>query len=218
MSRDLPISGRSARAVVLAVAGLALSAQSLPPLTDVLARGYRPFVVPSEAMLPTLEVQDRLVAKMSFAKPVARGDLVMIEVGDSIWIKRVAAIPGDRIAVKGGLVELNGRILAQRDTGKRVLALAHSRMTARILSEQFPGEAKPHLIADSGPGTGDDYPLRTMRPDEYFMLGDNRDNSADSRFEPRQGLGLGSITRKRILGRAEYIYWRKRTGDVRITL
>ena len=80
-----------------------------------------------------------------------------------------------------------------------------------ILSEQFPGEKSSHEIMDEGYSQQDDWPKIKLGPKEYFFLGDNRDNSADSRF----GLdmqGLGVVSEDRVLGRVLFRYWRQGSG------
>jgi len=199
---------------------LSLGGQSLPPIEDVLVRGYRPFVMPSESMLPTIEIGDRLSATMQLDKPLSRGELVLVKTRGTVFVERVAALPGDRFAMKDGVVILNGRRISQTDTGVSQISQASPNRPGRILEEQFPGEAKAHRVLDLGPTSGDDYPEIVLPEGQYFLLGDNRDNSADSRFGGGASgdFGLGLVRRDAIVGLPKYIYWRKRMGSVLINL
>ena len=121
----------------------------------------RPFVVktywiPSESMVPTLEVGDRLFVNKFiylFTKP-KRGDIVVfdsLETDDEL-IKRVVAAPGDRVRVRNGVLRVNG---------------------------DFPDE--PYTVPIVFPDGSDFGPTRLSR-EEVFVMGDNRGNSRDSRF------------------------------------
>ena len=120
----------------------------------------RPFVVeafyiPSESMVPTLEVGDRVFVNKfiyRFSKP-ERGDIIVfqsVEGGDQTLIKRVVGVEGDEIRVQSGLLFVNGE--AQ--------------------NEPYLNDAVP---------TNDFYGPLTVPEDHIFVMGDNRGNSADSR-------------------------------------
>lgn len=81
----------------------------------------------------------------------------------------------------------------------------------QILSEQLPGEIRPHRITDLGVSPADDWQEAKLGPDEYFFLGDNRDKSADSRFTS-EVMGLGIVSKERIIGRPLFRYWRAGIG------
>ncbi|MCA1718871.1 MAG: signal peptidase I [Actinobacteria bacterium] len=121
----------------------------------------RPFVVksfwiPSESMVPTLEVGDRIFVNRfiyRFIEP-ARGDIVVfgsLETDEEL-IKRVVAVPGDRVRVRNGKLRVNG---------------------------DFPDE--PYAVPMVFPDGSDFGPTRVPKG-EVFVMGDNRPNSHDSRF------------------------------------
>jgi len=184
------------------VAGLILIA----PFALLASGAYKTFHIPAESMRPTLDVGDMIVARMSPPAVLDRGDIVLVNNGGSIYIKRVAGLPGDRIAVQGGIVLLNGRPVPQRQVGTERVPLDAFGDTVRRLSEQFPGEASPHEIYDAGESAGDDFSEVTVPPGHVFLLGDNRDHSADSRFpHEEQGLG-GPVARTDVRGVPLFFY------------
>lgn len=162
-----------------------------------------------------------------FGKLPARGDIVVLEHPTTRvdYIKRVIGLPGDTIELRGGALFINGkpvkrevqpmlsvpvddnmpgpdstlgRFLDRDASGKEVLELP-------IVRETLPGGATFDTI-DMGPGyMTDDYGPITVPADHLFLMGDNRDGSADSRVSvDRKGLG-GPVPFDAIAGRAEII-------------
>ncbi len=131
------------------------------------------FYIPSGSMEPTLMVNDRiLVAKFIYRfEPVRRGDVIVFRYPlnpQRDFVKRVVGLPGEMVALKEGVVYINGEPVSEK------------------------GYA---LKPDFG-----NYGQVTVPAHEYFVLGDNRNNSEDSRF-------FGYVPRANIVGRALFIYW-----------
>ena len=147
------------------------------------------FYIPSLSMAPTLKINDRvLVNKLSYdLHDVHRGDLVVFEnPGDENsttkdLIKRVVGLPGETIEARDGRVLINGQVLDEPYLERDVTtqgAICHT--------ETKPGCDGPDKIV--------------VPPDSYFVMGDNRANSRDSRF-------IGAIPGSRIIGRAFVRVW-----------
>ena len=192
-----------------AIIGLWLLLQVLLwPVPDWVHSFYHPYYASSFSMAPSIEQFDRFVAHMRGFDPVKRGDVVIVAARDREWVKRVAGVPGDHIAMREGQVILNGTVVPQAKVGTETRSLSTEPPEQYTrLREQFPGEARPHEIFDSGHQPYDDVAEIVLGPGEYFLLGDNRDNSADS----RHGVvldGLGIVERKRIKGRVLFRVWR----------
>lgn len=156
-----------------------------------------------------------------------RGDVVILTpLGTNTdYIKRVIGLPGDRIEVRGGLVIINGQAVKQDRLGDRLVPVD---LNDPCTPEEYPGRriAKPDgslwctlpIVRETLPNgrtyetvdtdrdsVGDSYGPITVPEGQYFMMGDNRDHSADSRFPQWQrGLG-GPVSWEQIGGRAEFI-------------
>ncbi len=176
-------------ASVLAAAGVALIART--SLAD-------HYVVPSGSMLPTVQLEDHvLVSKLAYGVRLPllrgyvarfrgpdRGDVVVLTAPDTadVLLKRVVALPCDRVVVHDGHLEVNGRpvpVEARDDVPYEALG------------------AKPHAL-DLDDGGGPDVGPLTLPHDRYLVLGDHRGNSRDGRF-------FGLVDRDAILGRVEGI-------------
>ncbi len=141
---------------------------------------YQNFKVPSVSMTPTLRVGDRFMARrLDPAAAVARGEVVvfMDEASGRYFVKRVVGLPGETVRMKARRVYVDGVRLDE----------PYVRPTE--------GGPKPER---------DDYPPTMLDAVSYFLLGDNRDNSYDSRF-------IGPVKREAIVARALYVYF---PGDV----
>ncbi|MHA6722062.1 signal peptidase I [Sphingomonas sp. RS2018] len=178
--------------------------------------GYS-FVTPTFHLLPP--IKGRLLGSMP-----ERGDVVIVTPpGTKVdWIKRVVGLPGDRIQVQGGVLYLNGRAVPRRAMGDRLIPVdANTKCTGdrdvqvtgsdgraycrvAIFRETLPG-GRSYDTIDMGWSPGDDYGPSVVPADHVFLMGDNRDNSADSRFSAaEEGLG-GAVPWENIGGRAEFI-------------
>jgi len=162
-----------------------------------------------------------------FGKTPERGDIVIVTPpGQSDdYIKRVIGLPGDTIEVRGGRLVINGKAVKSERrppvmvpvdvnvpcgiefSGFQVRAAdgnAYCRLP--IVRETLPNGVSYDTI-DLGQSAGDDYGPVKVPADHLFLMGDNRDRSADSRFDlgpPENGLG-GPVPWENIGGRAEFI-------------
>lgn len=167
-------------------------------------RQFRAFYIPSGSMRPTLEVGDRIYPRDLDPKGPTRGEVVLYQLGTELRIGRVVGLAGDSVALVGGIVVINGKPVPQKQAGTE--AADESGVLARKLLEQLPGEARPHAILDQQATPQDDFAAVAVPAGHVFLLGDNRDNSADSRF-PRDSVGVGMLPVGDLRGRIDFIAW-----------
>lgn len=191
------------------IAGVGLLAVAINfVLTDPNRLRYRSFYTPGESMAPTLPKNDRFIAFMGPSRPLRRGDLVLVRTDrGETYVKRVAALAGDRFEMRNGIVTLNGVATPQHLVGVDQVKGPLGTENAQKFVEQFPGELSHHEIYELGSSPGDDFSEITVRSGFVLVLGDNRDRSADSRFPISVGGLGGPIPMTRILGRPLYQSW-----------
>jgi len=188
---------------------------------------FEPFNIPSESMMPTLLVGDYLfVSKyaygysrhsMPFSPPVfdgrifedqpERGDVVVFKLpadNSTDYIKRVVGLPGDTIEVTNGVLSINGQPVKR----ERVDDFIHRDRFGNVrrmprYRETLPNGASYLTLDTRVNGELDNYGPVTVPEGHYFMMGDNRDNSQDSRV----GYVVGFVPAENLVGRAEFLFF-----------
>jgi signal peptidase I len=182
-----------------------------PTFVPVLLGRAKTYNIPAASMVPTLVPGDYVLATRGEIEPIKRGDVVVfrteIPSGTADYVKRVAAVEGDTIELKGGRVILNGKLVIQKVLRVERAVIDGVETPRTLLFEQFPGELQPHQIYDQvGRTMGDDFATVTVPAGHLFTLGDNRDVSADSRFS-KEEFGTGMVPTSKVSGHAYRIYW-----------
>ena len=137
-----------------------------------------------------------------------RGDVVVFRwPGDrsQIWVKRVIGLPGDRIGVSHGQVHIDGKPVAIEPAGAGAMETEDgSTIAAARFIETLPGGHEHPIFKMTAHGEFDDMPDVIVPPGHLFVMGDNRDNSADSRVPVRAG-GVGLLPVEDLVGRVDAI-------------
>ena len=193
----------------------------------------QPFTIPSSSMAPDLLTGDYiLVTKFSYGWSRAsapfvlpgrsgrlagrlprRGDVVVFRLPrdpSQVWVKRVIGLPGDQVRVVHGVVVVNGRPLPQTPLGAGTDADDPQRPVRRMRETGPDGRTRviQRALVD---GEGDDTGVYVTPPGNLFMMGDNRDDSADSRW-PRE-VGVGFLPVDDVLGPARVVALSWRPGS-----
>jgi len=200
-------------------------------LVVLLAKGAlaEPFYVPSGSMEPTLLIGDALLASKFpygystaslpiqiklpetgrvFGHTPKRGDVVVFRwPGDraQAWVKRVIGLPGDRIQMRQGQLFINDSPASLKPDGIGAAEDDNGGSEpARRYVETLPGGVSHEILKLYDNGPLDNTPEVTVPPGRLFVMGDNRDNSADSRVPVREG-GVGLLPMDNLVGRADAV-------------
>ena len=187
---------------------------------------FEPFNIPTGSMIPTLLIGDYLfVSKFSYGyskhslpfslplipgrvmfSPPERGDVVVFKKpsdNKTDYIKRVIGLPGDRIQVKEGRLYINSQIVERTRT--EPFAYEEGSRVALIPQyvETLPNGRKHVILELSDRGPLDDTPEYVVPAGHYFAMGDNRDNSQDSRVLSE----VGYIPAENLVGKAQVLFF-----------
>ena len=189
--------------------------------------GYEPFSIPSSSMVPTLLVGDYLfVSKFSYgysrySLPLGvplvpgrvlysepeRGDVVVFKLpsdNKTDYIKRIVGLPGDRIQVRDGVLAINGEPVKRERVADEVQYMPSGNVI-RIprFIETLPNGKRHYILESQGDfGPADNTDVYIVPDGHFFAMGDNRDNSQDSRYPQ-----VGFVPKKNLVGRAEFLFF-----------
>lgn len=196
---------------------------------------FEPFNIPSGSMKPTLEVGDYLFvhkpsygySRYSFPFGLApiegriwvrepkRGDVIVFKLPTNPrvdYIKRVIGLPGDTIQMKQGRLYINDELVERTPVGEADASEPdQGAIDATEYIETLPGGFKHHIYEESDYGMLDETWPMEVPEDHYFVMGDNRDHSQDSRVEEV----VGFVPLENIVGKADFIFF-STNGHARI--
>ncbi|MFY9657006.1 MAG: signal peptidase I [Methylocystis sp.] len=186
---------------------------------------FQPFNTPSRSMEPTLLQGDYFFANKfaygysRFSLPFAprlfsgrvlaaeprRGDVVVFALPREpqiVYVKRIIGLPGDRVQLIAGRLYINGEVVSRKP-----LTVATAEGDVPTYEETLPGGVT-HLIEEEYGDAAvlDNTEVFEVPPGSYFVLGDNRDNSVDSRVRPEKK-GIGYVPFENLIGRVAWIFF-----------
>ncbi|MBX7146986.1 MAG: signal peptidase I [Alphaproteobacteria bacterium] len=188
---------------------------------------YEPFNIPSGSMIPTLLVGDYLfVSKFAygysghslplinipvkgrlFFSPPERGDVVVFKLPTNTsidYVKRLIGLPGDEIQMKNGTLYINGEAVKRERIEDYIEDKGYGVKTiyAQYI-EILPNGKSHHILERSDDDMLDNTPVYKVPENHYFFMGDNRDNSEDSRVLSK----VGYVPEENLVGRADLLFF-----------
>ncbi len=218
LRRRLVVWGRQSKPPLLAL-GLVLVVRT------VVAEPYR---VPSPSMEPTLLIGDELIGSKfaygysKYSSPIGlmpdfsgrlfdrkpeRGDVIVFRLPrdpSTTYVKRLIGLPGDHVQMRMGRLYINGVIAPRRAVGTFANDVGGHRIVSTLYIETLPEGREHEIIEISDSDRHDDTPVFVVPPRHYFMMGDNRDNSLDSRVAESAG-GVGFVPEENLVARADLL-------------
>lgn len=189
---------------------------------------FEPFTIPSSSMEPGLLVGDYIVAtkwnygwskhSIPFSPPVLkdrvlevagkpkRGDVVVFKLPRDTrqtYVKRLIGLPGDRVQVRQGVLYVNDQPIPRTAAGD-ALDPDIDRTVAQF-REQMAGGPTYMTFDQGGDHPGDDTKVFIVPEEHYFFMGDNRDNSLDSRWTPEENGGVGYVPAENLVGKVRIV-------------
>jgi len=197
---------------------------------------FQPYTIPSSSMEPGLVTGDYIVvskwtygwsrASIPFDLPLVpathgarlfgrapqRGEVIVFrrpaDPSDTI-IKRLIGLPGDQVQVVKGAVLVNGRPIPRQSAGAARDHDDPARLVTRVI-ETAPNGRRYVTYGGAPDGEADDTDVYQVPAGTYFFMGDNRDNSLDSRWPAE--IGMGFVPAQNLIGRAEAVGWSWKAG------
>ena len=187
---------------------------------------YQPFYIPSSSMEPTLLIGDRLFVskfaygyskhsfpfsppvykKRIFFKEPQRGDLIVFKTPSdnrTDYIKRLIGMPGDTLQFINGDIYLNNKKIIRKEITENInIRCGKIKLSVKIYEETLPNGVKYKAVYNSE-GTLQNTDVYIVPQNHYFLLGDNRDCSKDSRFLSE----VGYVNKLNLVGEAQLIFF-----------
>ena len=190
---------------------------------------FQAFFIPSSSMEPTLLVGDRIfVSKFSygyskhsfpFSLPLINervlfsepelGDIIVFKTPENLridYIKRLVGLPGDKIQMRDGILHINDIPVKRKKIRSETKLINNGQIRNVLVYEETLPNNVYYETFDMGNTRADNTSEIFIPEDSYFFMGDNRDNSKDSRF-------VGSVPKNNLVGKAQIIFFATEGGS-----
>jgi len=172
--------------------------------------GIQSFHIPTPSNQPTIQIGDRLIADMQAYKNSRPnyGDIVVFKKeNDQIYTFRIVGLPNDTLSIVDNIVTINGK----RSKSSFIRQTMSDEFQVSEFVEEFPTGQKHTIYKSKQPFYSTKSTINdiVVPANNYYVLGDNRDNAADSRYD-------GFVDKNEILGRVVYSYWGKTKDRINI--
>jgi signal peptidase I len=194
---------------------------------------FQPYTIPSSSMEPGLRTGDYVIvskfsygwsrASVPFDPPLPagrllersphRGDVIVFRLPRDpqvVYVKRLIGLPGDRVQVSAGQVFVNGKAIPQHPLGFTEDPEAPGRRVLRVAEPRTDGRTYVTYVGPPG-GEADNTGVYVVPAGHFFFMGDNRDNSLDSRWPPAEG-GVGYVPAENLIGKVDVVMMSWRPG------
>jgi signal peptidase I len=165
--------------------------------------GVESFTIPTPSSEPTIHKGDFLISDLRayYNKEVAYGDIVSFELEDGLQcLYRVIALPNDEISIENHIPIVNGLKFSTTSIEQWTVDKGHYTEVIELLEEVLPNGHRHQIYRDNRVSRDSEMELMIVPEGNYFLMGDNRHNAADSRYK-------GTIRREQIQGQIIYAYW-----------
>ncbi len=189
-----------------------------------------PYTVPTPSMVPTLMVGDKLIASKyaygysRYSSPIGlmpdfkgrvldhapeRGDVIVFRLPrdtTETYVKRVVGLPGDRVQMRDGRLYINDVLVPREEAGEFKTELSGHPFTLKRYIEMLPGGHAHDVLEISDHEALDSTQEFEVPAGHFFMMGDNRDDSLDSRVSEIAG-GVGMVPEENLIGRVDRVLY-----------
>lgn len=165
---------------------------------------FEPFHSVASSMSPNINKGDYLfVKKFAYnSQNPERGDVIIFRIDNVNYIRRIIGLPGEAIKIVKGVPYINNVALVQTEYNDESVKMFNEGGSMHQFTERLPEGREYRILFDSNISDVENTGIYAVAADSYFVMGDNRDHSQDSRYQD-----VGFVPRQKVIGKATIIFW-----------